>query len=62
MTENAANARALVRHAVPMLAPARACPQACDHALDHAIITAPAARNPALMAKLDAVAGRVTTQ
>jgi 5'-methylthioadenosine phosphorylase len=61
MTENAANARALVRHAVPMIDPARACPQGCDHALDHAIITAPAARNPALMAKLDAVAGRVAS-
>jgi 5'-methylthioadenosine phosphorylase len=59
MTENASNARALVRHAVPKLAAAHTCPQACDHALDHAIITAPSARNPALIAKLDAVAGRV---
>jgi 5'-methylthioadenosine phosphorylase len=60
MTENAANARALVRRAVPMLAPAHACAQGCDRALDHAIITAAASRDPALMAKLDAVAGRVT--
>jgi 5'-methylthioadenosine phosphorylase len=59
MTENAANARALVRLAVPMLARSSECPQGCDHALDHAIITALEARNPALMAKLDAVAGRV---
>jgi len=59
MTGNAANARALVRLAVPMLARSSECPQGCDHALDHAIITAPEARNPALMAKLDAVAGRV---
>jgi 5'-methylthioadenosine phosphorylase len=50
MTANADNARALVRRAVP---------QACDHALDHALITAPASRDPALMVKLDAVAGRV---
>lgn len=35
------------------------CPQGCDHALDHAIMTAPASRDPALLAKLDAVAGRV---
>jgi 5'-methylthioadenosine phosphorylase len=60
MTANADNARALVRRAVPMLAAQHApCPQACDHALDHALITAPASRDPALMVKLDAVAGRV---
>ena len=35
------------------------CPSGCDRALDNAIITAPAARDPALAAKLDAVAGRV---
>jgi 5'-methylthioadenosine phosphorylase len=36
-----------------------ACPLGSDRALDHAIITAPEARDPALLAKLDAVAGRV---
>ncbi len=35
------------------------CPIGSDRALDHAIITAPDARDPALVAKLDAVAGRV---
>jgi 5'-methylthioadenosine phosphorylase len=35
------------------------CPQGSHRALDGAIITAPAQRDPALMAKLDAVAGRV---
>lgn len=35
------------------------CPVGSDRALDHAIMTAPAARDPALLAKLDAVAGRV---
>jgi len=35
------------------------CPSGCDHALDSALITAPEARDPALVAKLDAVAGRV---
>lgn len=35
------------------------CPVGSDRALDHAIMTAPAARDPALIAKLDAVAGRV---
>jgi 5'-methylthioadenosine phosphorylase len=35
------------------------CPNGSDRALDVAIITPPDARDPALMAKLDAVAGRV---
>jgi hypothetical protein len=36
-----------------------ACPIGSGRALDTAIITAPQARDPALLAKLDAVAGRV---
>jgi 5'-methylthioadenosine phosphorylase len=36
-----------------------ACPIGSDRALDTALITAPTARDPALLAKLDAVAGRV---
>jgi len=36
-----------------------ACPLGSDRALDVALITAPEARDPALLAKLDAVAGRV---
>jgi len=36
-----------------------ACPIGSDRALEIAIITAPEARDPALLAKLDAVAGRV---
>ena len=35
------------------------CPEGCDRALDHAIMTAEAGRDPALLARLDAVAGRV---
>jgi 5'-methylthioadenosine phosphorylase len=35
------------------------CPIGSDRALDHALITAPAARDATLVAKLDAVAGRV---
>ena len=35
------------------------CPIASDRALDVALITAPEARDPALVSKLDAVAGRV---
>ena len=35
------------------------CPIGSDRALDHAIMTAPEMRDPALVAKLDAIAGRV---
>jgi 5'-methylthioadenosine phosphorylase len=35
------------------------CPIGSDRALEHAIMTAPDVRDPALVAKLDAVAGRV---
>ncbi len=57
---NAARARALVRAVVPLLARHSApCRQGCDHALEHALITAPEKRDPALLARLDAVAGRV---
>ena len=57
---NADRARALVADVVPALgAPRGPCPAGCDRALDHALITAPEKRDPALMAKLDAVAARV---
>src|SRR5271166_5946365 len=57
---NAEKARALVKHAVPLLAAHRgACPHGCRTALDHALITAPEARDKAMLARLDAVAGRV---
>ena len=36
-----------------------ACPHGCDRALEFAILTQPDNRDPALVAKLDAVAGRV---
>ena len=60
LMDNADKARALVRHAAPLLAgdgSATAC--ACRFALDHAIITPPQAREPALLDMLDAIAGRV---
>jgi 5'-methylthioadenosine phosphorylase len=57
---NADRARSLVKSVVPRLsAPRGPCPAGCDRALEHALITAPEARDPALLAKLDAVAGRV---
>ncbi len=60
LLENADHAKALVRTVVPKLDPAaEVCEAGCRHALDNAIITAPDARDPAMIAKLDAVAGRV---
>ncbi len=60
MTANAEKARSLVTEVVPGLGAARgACPHGCDRALEFALITAPESRDPALLARLDAVAGRV---
>jgi 5'-methylthioadenosine phosphorylase len=60
LNANAAHARALIREVVPLLAGHEGpCHQRCDHALEHALITAPESRDPALLARLDAVAGRV---
>ncbi len=57
---NADHARSLVAAAIPRLgALSGACPGGCDRALDHAILTAAAARDPELVHRLDAVAGRV---
>ena len=57
---NADNARRLVaRLATDFPAEHEACPIGSDTALDNAIITAPDARDPDLLRKLDAVAGRV---
>jgi 5'-methylthioadenosine phosphorylase len=57
--ENAAKARSLVAAVIPLLAErTEPSPDGCHTALDNAIITAPEARDPALVAKLDAVAGR----
>jgi 5'-methylthioadenosine phosphorylase len=35
------------------------CPGGCDRALERALITPPEARDPEVLARLDAVAGRV---
>lgn len=62
LLENADRARDLVAAVVPVIgAPRGLCPAGCDRALDHALITAPQARDPAVLAKLDVVAGRVLT-
>jgi 5'-methylthioadenosine phosphorylase len=58
--ENAQRANALVSRVLrDMPAEHEACPIGSDHALDNAIMTHPETRDPALLKKLDAVAGRV---
>ena len=60
LTANAGNARALVAALPALLGPDRSpCPHGCDRALDTALMTAPDKRDPDLLARLDAVAGRV---
>ncbi|WGS22827.1 MULTISPECIES: S-methyl-5'-thioadenosine phosphorylase [unclassified Bradyrhizobium] len=60
LNSNAERAKALVaRLAREFPREHEPCPVGSDRALDTALITAPAARDPALLAKLDAVAGRV---
>ena len=60
MQKNGDHARALVKQLPKLLGPEREpCPHLCDRALEYAIMTAPEKRDPALVAKLDAVAGRM---
>ena len=57
---NAGKARALVKNVVPRLGQhAGPCQHGCQTALEHAFITAPEAREPAVLQRLEAVAGRV---
>ncbi len=57
---NAQRAKVLLRAVVPLLsAHTGPCAQGCQRALEGALITAPEKRDPALLARLDAVAGRV---
>lgn len=59
MAENTARARALLPELARILGPDRTpSPLGIETCLDYAIITSPAARDPAMLAKLDAVAGR----
>ncbi len=57
---NAASARTMVAGVAKALGAQKTlCRAECDRALEHAIMTPPEYRDPALVAKLDAVAGRV---
>ncbi|MEO0746939.1 MAG: S-methyl-5'-thioadenosine phosphorylase [Pseudomonadota bacterium] len=60
LTGNAFKARDMVARLPALLGSEREpCPHGCDRALEYALLTAPDKRDPALVAKLDAVAGRV---
>lgn len=60
LTANSSCARDMISRLPALLGPARTlCPQGCDRALEHALMTAPDKRDPDLLARLDAVAGRV---
>jgi 5'-methylthioadenosine phosphorylase len=60
LLQNAEKARGLVREVVPLLKGHDGpCGYGCQRALDNALITSPEARDPAVAARLDAVAGRV---
>jgi 5'-methylthioadenosine phosphorylase len=57
---NGDRARDLVRRVAPILADHPSpCPNGCDRSLDFAVLTAPEARDPEMVKRLDAVAGRV---
>ena len=60
LTGNADKARTMVAALPDLIGGDRApCPHGCDRALEYAIMTGSEHRDPALVAKLDAVAGRV---
>ncbi|RKF16597.1 S-methyl-5'-thioadenosine phosphorylase [Roseovarius spongiae] len=60
LTENAARGCKMIAGLPARLEPDRPpCPCGCDRALEHALLTAPGARDADLVARLDAVAGRV---
>lgn len=60
LLNNAEMGASLIKEVTPILSKQSVlCSQGCHHALDNALITSPDARDPKVMAKLDAVAGRV---
>jgi 5'-methylthioadenosine phosphorylase len=59
MHANSTKAKAMIANLARTLSSLTRAPSPIDTCLDFALITSPAARDPVLMAKLDAVAGRV---
>jgi 5'-methylthioadenosine phosphorylase len=67
LMENADHARALVAAVAPRLKPAEPptrplCDRGCQTALDTALITAPDHRSSEMVARLDAILGRVNAR
>lgn len=57
---NGDKAKSLIKAVTPLLSARKGeCSEGCHHALDNALITSPDARDPSMLAKLDAVAGRL---
>lgn len=57
---NSGKAKSLIKEVAPVLGDREnECAEGCQRALDNALITAPDARDPSLIKKLSAVAGRV---
>jgi 5'-methylthioadenosine phosphorylase len=62
LTQNVVHARTLIKNTVPLLSvDERATTCSCRSALQYALITSPQERDPNVVARLDAVAGRVLT-
>ena len=60
LMENAEKARTLIKALAPRLHERdQPCVEGCHHSLESALVTAPEARDPVLVARLDAVAGRL---
>lgn len=60
LLDNADKARAMIKRVAPRMAERPAvCPSGDERVLDTALITAPDARDPSVLARLDAVAGRI---
>jgi 5'-methylthioadenosine phosphorylase len=60
LNENADRARRLVKSAIPFLARGNGpCASGCDRALEYAVLTPREGRDPAIVGRLQAVAGRV---
>ncbi len=63
MHQNSASAKQLLLHAIPRIGKdAGPCAHGCDRALEYAMLTPPDMRDPELVHRLDAVAGRVLSK
>lgn len=60
---NAENARTLIKRVLPKIGAHDAiCSDGCHRTLEHAVITPPESRDPAMVKRLDAIAGRVLSR